>query len=162
MYPLCWPIDKASRYGLRLSNPTPSLPPLLLPWLTVCPHTSLCVGQLYLRANDKSVKKIRKNGEKGEKEEKGGRKKKRRQKFLRPFFINSSDGDGDGWSRRRQQTQGYVARVVMATQLTRHFTCRIRVLAAIFALIALYFAFREPSLMRARDQPDEQPYPLPL
>jgi len=30
--------------------------------------------------------------------------------------------------------------VVIATQLTRHFTCRIRVLAAIFALIALYFA----------------------
>lgn len=50
----------------------------------------------------------------------------------------------------------------MATQLTRHFTCRIRVLAAIFALIALYFAFREPSLKRARDQPDEQPNPLPL
>lgn len=50
----------------------------------------------------------------------------------------------------------------MATQLTRHFTCRIRVLAAIFALIALYFAFREPSLKRARDQPDEQPSPLPL
>lgn len=100
--------------------------------------------------------------EKKEKKKKKEEGKKRRQKFLRPFFINSGDGDGDGWSRRRQQTQGYVARVVMATQLTRHFTCRIRVLAAIFALIALYFAFREPSLKRARDQPDEQPYPLPL
>lgn len=108
MYPLCWPIDKASRCGQRLSASPPSL--TFPPSLTVCPQTSLCVGQLYLRANDKSVKKIRKNGEKKKKNEKKKEEKKRRQKFLRPFFINGGGGDGGGdWSRRRQQTQGYVA-----------------------------------------------------
>lgn len=64
--------------------------------------------------------------------------------FFRPIFQRFYSS---GWSRFSGESQEAFW-VVIATQLTRHFTCRIRVLAAIFALIALYFAslFRNGNL----------------